>query len=835
MRQFLSYQVEKIYSGAFSRFLNRSGFPVALALIICAASLQAQQSLLTSHADNARDNANVNETLLTPANVNENSFGHLFSTPVDYVVMAQPLYVPNVSIPGQGTHNVVYVATQADSVYAIDADTGVQLWHASMLDGGTTASGQYLPCGTAAGFSQEGIIGTPVIDPANNTMYLVSKSVLNTTVRHMLHAVNIATGADQPGSPVLISATSTSDKGHVTVFDSLHQKNRPGLLLLNGVVYIGFGSNYCNDKNSGWVLSYDEATLTQQAVFNTSPDYGLTSIWQAGAGLAADEDGNIFVETAEAGPHGYDIPAGGQTYCNSVVKLFPSLEVADYFTPQQVAFLNTNDLDLSSAGPVVLPHNANNTYTDELIATGKQGFVYVLNRQNLGMYSPGDSGIIQELNLIPGTSIDSTAAFQFGSPAYWNNTVYFAPDGNPLIAFPLVGGYLESPISTGKYVGSHSPSISANGNSNGILWVISGPVLDAFNAVSLKLLYTTGQAPNGRDKLPPVGHFVTQTVVNGKVYVATQTTLEAYALFNVFNITAGTAQTATVGQALSTSIQVQGANPYSGKTIPGVTVNFSDGCKVSGATTCGSFSPASAVTDANGNVSTTYTVPKKAGTYTLTFSAAGFGNATTTVIAAPAVAVKIISYGGSKQTGAAGSTLPNLLNAQAQDTYKNGVPGVTINFAANKGGVVNPGSVVTGANGLAGTALQLPTSVATVTVTASSTGLKNVTFAETSAAGPAANIAVAGGNNQTAPAGTQLPQALTVLVTDQYGNPVPGSNVTFSDGGAGGTFSNSNPVVTGVDGKATQMYTLPSTPEAVTISVTVSGVTSTAVFNETGQ
>ena len=313
---------------------------LCLTLVVCSAFLSssfAQQPIPTSRVDNTRTGANTNETLLTPTNVNKNSFGRLFSVPVDYVVMAQPLYMPNVNIPGRGTHNVIYIVTQANSVYAIDADTGAKLWHASMLNGGTTASGIYLPCGTSPGYNQEGIVSTPVIDPATNTMYLVAKTLLNTTVRHHLHALDITTGNERPGSPVLITATSTSNKGHVTVFNSKHQKNRPGLLLLNGVLYLGFGSNYCNDGNSGWVLSYDAASLSQLAVFNTSPDYGLTSIWQAGVGLTADADGNIFVETAEAGGNGFDVPNGGQTYCNSVLKLSPTLTVADYFTPWNVA------------------------------------------------------------------------------------------------------------------------------------------------------------------------------------------------------------------------------------------------------------------------------------------------------------------------------------------------------------------------------------------------------------------------------------------------------------------------------------------------------------------
>jgi len=804
-------------------------------VVVCSAFLSSsfgQHPFPTSRADISRSGANTNETLLTPANVSKNSFGRLFSFPVDYVVMAQPLYMPNVNISDQGTHNVVYVVTEMDSVYAIDADTGAQLWYASMLDGGTTASGTYLPCGHGPGFTQEGITSTPVIDPATNTMYLVAKTVLNGAVRHELHAIDITTGNEQAGSPVLITATSTSNAGHVTVFNSKHQKNRPGLLLLNGVLYLGFGSNYCNDGNSGWVLSYDAASLSQLAVFNTSPDYGLTSIWQAGVGLAAVADGdifNIFVETAEAGGNGFDVPSGGQTYCNSVLKLSSDLTVADYFTPWSVAFLNSHDLDLSSTGALILP-DQDGPYPHELIASGKQGIVYVLNRDNLGMFSANDSQVLQEVALEPGTANDVL----FGSPAYWNNTVYFAPNASPLMAFPLSGGLLGTPRKTSaSYAGSHSPSISANGNSNGVLWAITGQLL-AFDAVSLKLLYTTNQAPNGRDTLPPIGHFVTQTMADGKVFVGTKNSLEAYGLFHVVTVTGGNAQAATVATTLAAPIQVQAANPYNGQPDVGATVSFSDGCKP-GTTSCGTFNPNPAVTDANGNASTTYTVPQKAGTYTLTISGTGFGNVTTTATATPGPATRIIAYGGAKQTAAAGSNLANPVIAQAQDAYKNGVSGITINFTANKGAVPSPSSVVTDANGLARTTLQLPTTVSTVTVTASSTGLKNMIFLEYSVAGPAANVAITSGNNQFGPAGTQLLQALTVLVTDQYGNPVPGNGVTFDDGGAGGTYSYANPGVTSNSGTVTQFYTLPQSPGIITITAAATGVAAPAIFTETAQ
>jgi len=875
MRHFLSPDIGNTFFAAPKRSLDRSiissmssarpfrNFRMTLLVVFALVSLSfAQINVPTSRVDNTRSGANTNETLLAPSNINKNSFGKLFSSTVDYVVMAQPLYMSGINIPGQGTHNVMYVATQADSVYAIDADTGAQLWYASMLNnvgaGATTASGKYLPCANGTGFSQEGVVGTPVIDPNTNTIYLVAKTVLNGTVRHHLHALDITTGNEQPGSPVLIQATSISNAGHKTVFNSLHQKNRPGLLLLNGVLYLGFGSNSCNDANSGWVLGYSEATLTQLAVFNTSPDYGLTSIWESGNGLAADEAGNIFFETAEAGSHGFDVPNGGQTYCNSVVELSPSLinqqnnqyEVEDYFTPWYVSFLNSNDLDLSSTGVLILPDQTSGPSQNghELIAGGKEGMVYVLDRDALGWYSANDSQVLQELplpvpklNIGPGTSKNE---IWFGSPTYWNNTVYIAPDDSPLMAFPLSGGLLGTPVlSPGSttYSGSHSPAISANGNTNGVLWVISGTELVAFDAVSLQLLYTSNQAPSKRDAMGTPGHFVTPTIDNGKVYVAAETqtnppayALEAFGLFHAVTITGGNAQTGTAGSTLPVAMQVNIANPYNGQPDSGDTVTFSDGGKG------GSFSPASAITDNNGNASAYYTLPKKTGTYALTATLmvnnVASGAATTTGTATPGGAAKIIAYGGSKQTGGNGFILANPIVAQVQDANKNNVPGATVTFTANKGAVPNPSSVTTDATGMARTYLQLPPTAATVTVTASTLGPNGstlqVTYIEYSVP-PNPNISISGGNNQLAAAGTQLTEALTVLVKDQFNDVGPGVNVTFSDNSAGGTFSNGATVVTGASGTATEFYTLPTLASAITIDATASGVPTPGVFAET--
>ena len=854
MCHFLSVDVAKRCSKFSSQSVSHSPSKVGtdfarrgclLFIIICtffSALSFAQFAVTTSRGDNFRDGANTNETLLTPANVNFATFGRLFTASINYVSQAQPLYMPNVNIAG-GVHNVVYVVNQVDDVFAFDADTGAQLWWINFTNPAAgitlaTKDAGTLPCGNTTGFDREGIPGTPVIDPNTNTMYLVAKTVVNGTVQHNLHALDITTGNDQPGSPVLIAAQSTSYKGHVTVFNSKYQKNRPGLLLSNGNVYLGFGGNSCNGKDTGWILAYDETTLTQTGVFNTSPDYGLVSVWQTGNGLAADSDGNVYFETAESGVNRFDVPQGGQTYCNSVVKLSPTLEVVDYFTPYDVAFLNLNDLDLSASGVLLLPDQGG-AHTHELVASGKQGFVYVLDRDHMGMYAPSDAGALQEFPVIPGTSPNNITELMFSSPAFWNNMLYYAPDFETPTAFPVSDGVVGNSLPSPGLSSAHSPSVSANGNTNGVLWIISGPgsakhpQLTAFDALSLQQLYNSGQAPNNRDLMPGVGHFVTQTVINGKVYVATQTTLEAFGLLQVATVTSGGGQSAPAGTQLAAPIQVQATNPYNGQYVSGATINFSDGCKKAGSSTCGTFSPASVVTDQNGNVSTSYTVPKATGTYTISISASGFGIMTTTATATAGAPAKLIASSGGGQTGAAGSNLAKPIVVEVADALGNRVSGVTVNFTATKGAVPNPSAAVTNVNGLASTILQLPTSVGKITVTASYPLLKSVTFAETSVAGPAANVAVTGGNNQSQTVGTQLSQALKVLVTDQYGNPISGNAVTFSDGGAGGTFSNPNPVVTGTNGVATLTYTLPTTAQTVTINATASGLATPGVLTET--
>jgi len=815
--------VSRCNSGRCSKWIG------ATVVVMCLVSLvSAQEAFTTSHGNNARTSANTNEVLLSPSNLNKTDFGRLFSYPLDYQALAQPLYVPNVNIPGKGTHNVVYVATMADSVYAFDAESNSgpnaePLWHVNFTDpahGITTASGAFLPCASTEdrgpGFTQEGIVATPVIDTTTNTMYVVDKILDNGTVRHQLHALDIGTGQDNPGSPVTISATSTSNAGKVVTFNSLHQKNRPGLLLANGIVYLGFGSNFCNDGNHSWVLGYDAATLAQTGVFNTNPDHGLTSIWQAGGGLAGDDAGNIYPLTSEGN---YDADIGGQGYTNSVLKLGPDLQLLDFFIPGAVQYLNDHDLDLSAGSPVLLP-DMDGPYPHVMVASGKQGIIYVLNRDNLGMYSPSDSQIIQEL-------VGVIGSFRT-APAYWNGRLYYSAKAEPMKVFSVSSGMLSpAPIAMTslQLTGAHAPSVSSNGDADGIVWVIHGGDLYAFDAITLKMLYNTHQM--ARDNLPKLSHFVTQTVINGRVYIATRTSLEVYGLMHYMTVAAGGGQSGPVKSALPVPIQVKALQAYTNVPYPGVTVTFSDGGKG------GAFNPASAATDSSGTATTAYTLPQKVGTFTLTASATGFGNLTTTATAISGAPAQMTAAAGNQQYGWPGSVLPVPLTARVLDTYKNGVPGVTVTFDdGGKGGSLTPVTGVTDATGRAYGSYQLPNTAGKITVKASTTGVKTINFAEHAAV--ASSVVTVSGNSQSGPAGTQLAQALVVKVVDNGGHAVSGAAVTFDDGGAGGQFANSNPVITDATGTASNFYTLPAVVGSVNITATVGGV-SPVDFSELAQ
>jgi hypothetical protein len=479
--------------------------------------------VLTYHNDNSRTGLNSNETILTPSVVNSTQFGQLFSQSVDGIIVGQPLYLSDVNIPNLGVHNVVYVVTQHDSVYAFDADNNSgsnasPLWQVSFINpsaGITTVPGSVQGCSVTTGFTEIGIVSTPVIDPNTNTLYLVAKTEENGTFVHRLHALDVSTGQEKFGGPVSINATFTANDGKVKQFSNLWQMNRPGLLLLNGAVYLTFGTNGCNDGSTqGWVLTYDASTLQQIGVFDAAPDAGLAGIWQSGQGPATDNSGNIYFSTSEVT---FDGDTGGQDYGSTILKLTQGsngLTVADYFTPSDWSFISGHDLDLSSCGVLALPDQSG-AYPHELIASGKQGTIYVLDRDNMGQFNPlGDTQIVQELVFGAGA--------MFGSPAYFHNTVYFSGQGSPIYGYPLAAGMLGTPIQSIKIPGG-IPSISANGTSNGILWLVAGGVLDAFDATTLARFYAS-------PALPTTTHFPIPTVANGKVYVGTTQSLLVYGL-----------------------------------------------------------------------------------------------------------------------------------------------------------------------------------------------------------------------------------------------------------------------------------------------------------------
>ena len=352
----------------------------------------------TVHNDNLRSGVNSSETVLTPANVNQAQFGKLFSYPVDALAFASPLYVANVNIPGSGFHNVVYVATEHDSVYAFDADGSASnpIWKVSFLQNGATT----VPCGDTGECgdipNEIGITSTPVIDPSNGTLYVVAKTKEGSNYVQRLHALDITTGAEKFGGPVVIQASvpGTGDGTNAVSFNALRENQRTGLLLSNGVLYFGFASHGDNGPYYGWILGYNATTLQQTMAFNAAPNATQAGIWQSGGGLATDATGDLFFST---GNGAFDADGGGWDYGDSVMKLGTGGNVVDYFTPHDQGNMDSQDLDLASAGPTLLVDQAG-AYPHELITAGKGGTVYVINRDNMGHYNPNnDSQIIQSL------------------------------------------------------------------------------------------------------------------------------------------------------------------------------------------------------------------------------------------------------------------------------------------------------------------------------------------------------------------------------------------------------------------------------------------------------
>jgi hypothetical protein len=511
---------------------------------------QAQANVLTWHNDNARSGQNLKETVLTPGNVNSSTFGRLFTMAVDGKVDAQPLYAGSLEFPGKRIHNAVFLATEHDSAYAFDADTGAPLWHVSLLAANETPS-DARGCGQVT--PEIGITSTPAIDlqaGPHGTMYLIAMSkTASGSYHHRLHALDLANGAEQFNGPVEIAATypgtGAEGSGGMQTFAPAQHVDRPGLLILNGVVYTTWGSHCDSSPYTGWVIGYNEATLAQTSILNLTPNGSEGGIWMAGAGPAGDAAGNLYLlmgngtfDTTLSG----GFPAKGN-YGNAFVKIQVSangaLSVADYFTMSNTASESNADQDFGSGGMMLLPSVTDSSGQTRALAVGagKDQDIYVVDRNNMGKFSASADAIYQQMKT-------AVAGGVFSSPAWFNGTMYYGAVGDVLRAFSFSNGaFALNPGSQSAHAfGSPgaTPSISANGVQNAILWAAensSPAVLHAYDATNLsKELYNSNQAANGRDHFGTGNKFIVPTVANGKVYVGTTNGVGVFGLLCSYSL-----------------------------------------------------------------------------------------------------------------------------------------------------------------------------------------------------------------------------------------------------------------------------------------------------------
>ena len=570
--------------------------------------------VLTYHNDISRTGKNSSEALLMPGNVTSATFGKLNQFPVDGRVDAQPLYLSNVAIPSKGTHDVVYVATEHDSVYAFDALTGLRLWNRSLLGSGETPSD---PRGCDQVSPEIGITSTPVIDRGRGAIYVIAMS-RNAAGNYFqrLHALDIATGNELFSGPKTIQATypgtgDNSSSGNV-VFDPAQYKERAALLLLNGVVYTAWASHCDIRPYTGWVMGYDGATLNQTGVLNITPNGNEGAIWMSGAGMAADDSGNIYLlagnGTFDATLNANGFPSQGD-YGNAFLKLSTSggLQVADYFEMSNQSAENAGDVDLGSGGVLVLPDMIDSKGNTQqlVVGAGKDQNIYVVSRNSMGKFNSNANNIYQQ---ITGIFPDGSPAGIYSAPAYFNNTIYFGSVGNPIMAFGVSAAELSStPTSQTNtsfaYPGA-TPAISANGTANGILWAVenssTAAVLHAYNATNLaNELYNSNQAGGGRDQFGTGNKFITPTIANGYVYVGTINSVAVFGLLpsytSTLTLAAITTQPASVmvdaGQTATFAVAASGSAPLTYQWR-------SNGSDIAGATSSSYTTPATIALDA---------------------------------------------------------------------------------------------------------------------------------------------------------------------------------------------------------------------------------------------
>jgi len=495
------------------------------------------KGVLTYHNNNLRTGWNSSETSLTLKNVNVNTFGKLFEISADGLVDAQPLYVAGLGIPGKGTHNVLFVASEHDSVFGFDADDGSTLWQVTVLAAGETTSDDR---GCEQVTPEIGVTSTPVIDLSmgpNGTIYVVAMSKDSSGNYHQrLHALDITTGAEQFSGPMEIAAqypgTGDNSQGGYVIFDPKQYKERAGLLLLNHIVYTSWAS-HCDDRPyTGWIISYNGKTLAQESVLNVTPNGSEGAIWASGAGLATDNLGNIYFldanGTFDTTLNGSGFPVNGD-YGNAIMKLSTKdnrVAVSDYFNMYNTVAESQADEDLGSGGAMVVPNfkDASGTLHELVVGAGKDANIYLANRTNMGKFNPNNnSQIYQEVT-------GALAGSVFSAPAFADHKIYYGAVGDSIKAFSFNSqGMLNSTPASATatnfaYPGA-TPSISGNSAGNMILWATENTdpiVLHAYNANNLtQELYNSNQAAGGRDHFGDGNKYIAPMIANGKVYVGT--------------------------------------------------------------------------------------------------------------------------------------------------------------------------------------------------------------------------------------------------------------------------------------------------------------------------
>jgi hypothetical protein len=532
-----------MHSSPLSRFNSMKLLLASLIWLACV-PLGIAQDVLTYHNDNARTGSYPKELTLTPANVNSTTFGKLFVVTVDGKVDAQPLYLAAVAIPGKGTHNVLVVATEHNSLYALDADTGAQIWKVTMLKSGETTSDNR---GCSQVTPEIGITSTPVIVRPSGTsgvIYTVAMSKDSSGNYHQrLHAIDLNTGSELYSGPKEVQAkypgTGDNSSGGYVIFDPAQYKERSGLLYLNGVVYTAWASHCDFRPYTGWIMGYNATTLAQTSALNITPNGNEGAIWGSGAGLTADAQGNIFFLDANGSfdttLNGSGFPSSGD-YGNGFIKLSTTngrLAVADYFVMDNQRQENGSDTDLGSGGALLLPamKDASGKVRKLAVGAGKDSNLYVVDRTSMGKFNPNSNNIYQELS-------SSLPGGIWSMPAYFNRNLYYGPVGQPLYEFKFSQAKISGPVmqtaNSFGYPGT-TPSISSRNARNGIVWAPenSNPaVLHAYDATTLSELYNTNQAASNRDHFGNGNKYIIPTIANGKVYIGTTNGVAAFGLLS---------------------------------------------------------------------------------------------------------------------------------------------------------------------------------------------------------------------------------------------------------------------------------------------------------------